>query len=181
VVEPVGQSAGSGLLQHLGVLMSPEPGTVDMMVLGATSPGLTGSVSLASVQFRVLRAGDPAIRVRDLDARDVLNHPVQVQGAVASVGGSLAVTRFAPPTPMPFHDRTSLVFTLSTRGDAELAVFSVDGRLVRTLASGSHEAGEYRLEWNGRDDQGHSLPSGAYFARLMTAQGRFTRKLTYIR
>jgi hypothetical protein len=181
VVEPVGHSAGEGLLQHHGVLMSPEPGTVDMVVLGAESPGLTGSVPVASVQFRVLRAGDPAIRVRGLDARDVLNRPVQVQGAVASVGGPLTVARFAPPSPMPFHDRTSLVFSLSTRGDVELAVFSVDGRLVRTLASGSHEAGEYRLEWDGRDDHGRTMPSGAYFARLLTAQGRFTRRLTYIR
>jgi flagellar hook assembly protein FlgD len=54
----------------------------------------------------------------------------------------------------------------------------VDGRRVRTITSGLRDAGEYRLEWNGADDSGHRIAPGVYYARLVTAQGRFTRVVT---
>ena len=88
------------------------------------------------------------------------------------------VTAFAPAMPNPFGHSTTFAFSLAKAGRADLEVFSVDGRRVRTITSGVRNAGEYRLEWNGADDSGRPIAPGVYYARLVTAQGHFTRVVT---
>jgi len=62
-----------------------------------------------------------------------------------------------------------------------VSIYSVDGRLVRTLFRGMKDPGEYRLAWDGRDDRGNLLPGGVYFAHMVTEKGKFTRSLTRVR
>ena len=66
-------------------------------------------------------------------------------------------------------------------GRAELAIYSVDGRRVKTLASGERAAGVYQLAWDGTDDGGHTVPAGLFFARLVTTDGRLSRTVIKIR
>jgi hypothetical protein len=35
--------------------------------------------------------------------------------------------------------------------------------------------------WDGRDDGGSAMSAGVYYAHLVTAQGRFSRTLTYLK
>jgi flagellar hook assembly protein FlgD len=63
----------------------------------------------------------------------------------------------------------------------ELAIYSVDGRRVRTLARGAMDVGEYRMTWDGRDDNGVPVSAGMFFARLSAPQGQFTKSLVYLR
>lgn len=72
-------------------------------------------------------------------------------------------------------------FALAAAGDAELDVYSVDGRRVRRLARGRFEPGPHRVGWDGRDDRGQDVPSGVYFARLHGPQGAATRTMVRIR
>jgi flagellar hook assembly protein FlgD len=37
---------------------------------------------------------------------------------------------------------------------------------VRTLVGGTLEAGEHSARWDGRDDGGHEVAAGLYFAKL---------------
>jgi flagellar hook assembly protein FlgD len=73
--------------------------------------------------------------------------------------------------PNPFRDRTEVVFSLPRRMTAQLSVFDVTGRRVRTLAGGELAAGEHRVPWDGRDQSGRSAAAGAYFVRLDVASG----------
>ena len=91
------------------------------------------------------------------------------------------VTAFAPAMPNPFGRTTMFAFSLAKAGRTDLEVFSVDGRRVRTMVSGTQAAGEHRVEWNGTDDSGRPLAAGVYYARLVTPQGSFTRVVTYLR
>jgi hypothetical protein len=52
--------------------------------------------------------------------------------------------------PNPFRDASTISYSLPARVDVELRVVDVRGRVVRTLESGAKEAGEHRVEWNGR-------------------------------
>lgn len=56
--------------------------------------------------------------------------------------------------------------TIGTSGNADLMVFDASGRAVRNLLSGKLPAGDYKLYWNGTDNQGRRLPAGVYFCRL---------------
>ena len=50
--------------------------------------------------------------------------------------------------------------------DVRLKVYDVSGRLVRTLVNGPQNPGPYPVLWDGRDDDGRSVGSGNYYARL---------------
>ena len=77
------------------------------------------------------------------------------------------------------NDEVVLSYTLfsvrSTR--AEVAVYSLGGRLVRQLFSGLQSAGPQEAKWDGRDDQGETVAPGLYLLRVEVDAdgGRFTR------
>lgn len=84
--------------------------------------------------------------------------------------------------PNPFNPRTVVSFEIRTAGPAELAVFDLRGRLVRTLAEGDLAAGRHEAVWDGTDQRGRALASGVYFARLRETGGAVaTRKLMLVR
>ncbi len=58
-----------------------------------------------------------------------------------------------------------------------IIISDIVGRRVRILLSGSMNAGNYRFNWNGCDDQGNPLPEGVYFCQLRVGGHSLTRKL----
>ncbi len=70
-------------------------------------------------------------------------------------------------SPNPFNPRTTIGFALSSASDdVRLEVFDVQGRHVRTLASGGFAAGRHAVDWSGLDAQGRTVASGVYYAVL---------------
>jgi len=67
--------------------------------------------------------------------------------------------------PNPFNPQTSVAFTLPADGPARVAVYDLQGRLVRTLHDGALAAGPHALAWDGRDEGGHAAASGVYLVR----------------
>jgi flagellar hook assembly protein FlgD len=63
-----------------------------------------------------------------------------------------------------------------------LEVFNVLGQRVRTLISGlAHPAGSFEAVWDGRDDQGYAVGSGAYLYRLKAGDFTETRKMVMLK
>jgi hypothetical protein len=114
-----------------------------------------------------------------VDARDTQNRRVDLAASVPPAKPVVAGLR--PVSPNPFRGSATLEFGLAAAGSAELSVYSVDGRLVRSLASGACAAGSHRLTWNGRDDHGAEVAPGIYFARLRTAAGTFSRSVVLLK
>lgn len=57
-------------------------------------------------------------------------------------------------------------FGLAGADRVRIRMYDVTGRLVRTLADRSFNAGEYDLAWDGADDSGNQVARGVYFARI---------------
>lgn len=76
------------------------------------------------------------------------------------------VTKLFQNSPNPFNPRTVLRFSLASSGPAEVAIFDVSGRKVRTLVNGALEAGSHEVIWDGTDDAGRPLSSGVYWSNL---------------
>ncbi|MBI5168410.1 MAG: T9SS type A sorting domain-containing protein, partial [Candidatus Eisenbacteria bacterium] len=83
--------------------------------------------------------------------------------------------------PNPAFARTLLRFELARRTRAELAIYDVHGRHVRTLVSGTVAAGPHEYTWDGRDGEGLAQSAGVYFYRLSTPERSLTRRLTLLR
>lgn len=92
--------------------------------------------------------------------------------------GRLAVTAH----PNPFNPRTTLSFDLPRAEVVSLAVYDVQGRLVRVLVDHSrHDAGRHQRVWDGLDDQGQTAASGIYFYHFAAGADRRTGKLTMLK
>jgi hypothetical protein len=83
--------------------------------------------------------------------------------------------------PNPFNPSTSIKYELRGPGQVRLEVFDVTGRLVRTLVNGLVTDGPHYSLWNGRDDLGNAVPSGAYFYRLQTPRGVEARRMVLLK
>jgi hypothetical protein len=74
--------------------------------------------------------------------------------------------------PNPFNPETSISYTVRNDGPVTMRIYSVDGRLVRTLKSGEETvAGTHEVRWNGINEQGRHVPSGIYFVKTSQRAG----------
>jgi uncharacterized membrane protein len=83
--------------------------------------------------------------------------------------------------PNPTRGETTLSLSIPRSGGVDLAVYDISGRLVKKLVTGSVEAGQQEVYWDGRDASGIEVTSGIYFCRLTTEDTRETRKITVLR
>lgn len=103
-----------------------------------------------------------------------------VQLGTPGSAGALELS-FARPSPSPARTRARLQLTLPVRSSMELAVFDLLGRRVRRLASGERSAGAHELEWDLRDEEGHSVAPGLYLLRLQTPGRELRHRLLVVR
>jgi photosystem II stability/assembly factor-like uncharacterized protein len=83
--------------------------------------------------------------------------------------------------PNPFVFGTTVEFTTTRPGDANLRIYDVGGRLVRELANGPVAPGDHRTDWDGRDGHGRRVAAGVYLVRLETPDSVATRRITRLR
>ena len=108
-----------------------------------------------------------------------LNWSGYLAPAGVSAIGEVGLTRprtMQQNAPNPFNPQTRIAYRLGVAGAAQLRVFDVSGRLVRTLVNEQQAAGEHDVVWDGSDDSGGELASGVYFYELRTDGGRESRK-----
>ena len=79
--------------------------------------------------------------------------------------------------PNPSGPFTTIRYSLAEEGAVEVSVFDVEGRKVRTLVREQVPAGIHSVIWDGRDDSGREVASGAYFCRLEVGGYAETRQV----
>jgi beta-glucanase (GH16 family) len=83
--------------------------------------------------------------------------------------------------PNPFNPRTLITFEMIEGGFADLGVYDVAGRWVRSLVREQRAAGPHSVEWDGRDSRGLPAASGVYYCSLRTAWGHWMKRMTLLR
>jgi hypothetical protein len=83
--------------------------------------------------------------------------------------------------PNPFSPETHIAYELPQPGWTELRIYSVSGRLVRTLVEGGRAAGRHSAVWDGLDDSGRAVASGVYLYALVAPGVQEGRKMLLIR
>jgi len=68
--------------------------------------------------------------------------------------------------PNPFATKTSIVFDLTQSAEVRLRIFTVAGRLIRSLPAQFLSPGLNMIEWDGCDEDGDSIANGVYLFSL---------------
>lgn len=84
--------------------------------------------------------------------------------------------RLGPPAPNPGRGELRITFSLPSAGEAELVLFDLHGRRIATVASGTFAAGEHRVLWGGRGDDGAPARPGVYLYRLRAGGSERVRR-----
>ncbi|MEZ4387082.1 MAG: FlgD immunoglobulin-like domain containing protein [Candidatus Krumholzibacteriia bacterium] len=92
-----------------------------------------------------------------------------------------AAVALAQNVPNPFNPLTKIAFSLARTDRVSLAVYDLQGRLVRTLVDGVRPAGRQEITWNGTDAAGQRLASGTYVYRLRTSDRLLSRTMTLVK
>ncbi len=114
----------------------------------------------------------------DIYAQHVLSSgdvPTPVGPATPSAAFSVR-----PPEPNPFSHSTSIELQLGKRADVTIEVFDVAGARVRVMRE-YDASGSRRVTFDGRDESGHNLPTGLYFARVTALGSTQTVKMLLLR
>jgi hypothetical protein len=85
------------------------------------------------------------------------------------------------PAPNPSRGTMSFSVSLPRAARVRMAIYSVTGRLVRSLMDGELSAGPHDFDWDARDGAGSRVRSGAYYLRLDADGVRQTRTMMVIR
>lgn len=84
--------------------------------------------------------------------------------------------------PNPFNPTTAIRYQLSQpKQHVSLALFDVLGQRIRTLVEHEQTAGEYVVQWDGKNEQGEAVTSGTYLYQLTTKQFTETRRMLLLR
>ena len=84
--------------------------------------------------------------------------------------------------PNPFNPSTTIRYRLSEASTrVRLEIFDLLGRKVRSLVDQAQAAGEYTVEWDGRDMLGNPVASGHYVITLSAGQFSQSRRMLMIR
>ena len=89
-------------------------------------------------------------------------------------------TTTGDPSPAPFGAR-GLRWTQDRADNVDLAVVDITGRRIRHLGSGVYAAGMHEMVWDGRDDDGRAVQTGAYFIAGQVGERRMSLKLMIVR
>jgi hypothetical protein len=83
--------------------------------------------------------------------------------------------------PNPFNPTTTIGYTMVADGFAEIVIYDIRGRLIRTLVSGYATEGFNQVTWDGRNDAGSRVASGVYLYQLRTGSMVETKKMVMVK
>jgi parallel beta-helix repeat protein len=83
--------------------------------------------------------------------------------------------------PNPFNPVTFIGYAVPRQCRVRIAVYDLNGRLVRVLTDEARGAGEYQATWDGRNERGQDVGSGVYFCRMEAGSFSETRKLVILK
>ena len=174
-----------------GAYTVPLQGDQDITLVAAALKGTATEShgTLATLTFEVLEPKPTGIQLTDV----ILSDATATAMAVRWTDGADSwndLTRIAPPEqttmlpnyPNPFNPETWIPYQLAAPADVTLAIYSADGKLVRTLDLGHQAAGVYQSKtraayWDGRNALGEQIASGVYFYTFTAGDFSATSKM----
>lgn len=80
--------------------------------------------------------------------------------------------------PNPFNPETNIKLQLEEKADVKIIIYTITGKLIRTVYSGNFNSGDHVLQWNGANENGEKVSSGLYIinAEAISEQKNINQK-----
>jgi hypothetical protein len=137
--------------------------------------------------------GLPNSSINDLEVREIpggyelwmscLGRGIAVLQAITDPVGIKPDHTFEPGLslscyPNPLTSRTTLSFSQVDSGPISIAIYDINGKVVRDLKNTWYNSGTSSVEWEGHDNLGNRVIPGIYACRLIA--GKFSKSVLII-
>ncbi len=159
-----------------------DPGTDSWSSL-AEMPSPVSFMGVAAVRDTIHVIGGGPVNLNRFDGL-ALNRRFVPPGTVTSIKPDPAQPRsfvLQQNFPNPFNPSTRIDYQLSEDGPVTFTIYNLLGNVVRTLVNEQQTSGDYRIDWDGRDDRQQVVASGIYIYRLRTASSVGSRRMLLLR
>lgn len=160
-MENTRQSSNAWVIVEIDLidLLGPTLGEVEFRFIAADLEG--GSCVEAAIDdFAIL-----AESFEDCAVRSLCGEPIRV----------------STPSPNPVKEGAAITVTLGEERAGRIAIYGLDGRLVRAIRPEILRRGENAFVWDGKDDAGRTVPSGVYYMKVEAGVPTSTSKITVMR
>ena len=86
------------------------------------------------------------------------------------------VTELNNVYPNPFNPQLFIPFSLANKSEVKIIIYNTRGQVVKDFALGEKNAGNYRIEWDGTDNDGKAVPNGIYCIRMIAGKDYYQTK-----
>jgi len=83
--------------------------------------------------------------------------------------------------PNPFNPETTINYYLPSSNFIILNIYNIEGQKVKTLYNGYSDFGYHQINWDGKNDNNSSLPSGVYILSLQYDNNILNSKMVKIK
>lgn len=80
--------------------------------------------------------------------------------------------------PNPFLTQTKIKYEVSKPGEVDIEIYSITGRLIRTITKRYTHPGTHYAQWDGKNSEGFTMTGGVYFIRFTFENTVFIQKIT---
>ena len=91
-----------------------------------------------------------------------------------------AITLY-PNFPNPFNPKTNIRIDLIKKTNITLDIFDISGQHIINLRNGLCDAGIHEIEWDGKNTDGMTLPTGIYFYTLSFENRKLSHKMVLLK
>lgn len=164
---------------------------VDQAILGTGT--VSGSGNLFNLRFRSFSNGYGELMFSQYDLRDSQNNSIAVSVENGLVQAGLVGLNIGPSVenkntelkvsifPNPFNSSSKIVYLVPSTQFFTITIFDIRGKEVKKLFSGMQQAGEHRIDWNGKNSDGIPVASGLYFLNIRSLNQNITHKLMFVK
>jgi len=100
---------------------------------------------------------------------------------VSSQLSAVSSYELAQNYPNPFNPSTAISFQLSADSEVTLAIYNLNGQLVKQVASGKFPGGHHSVIWDATNDRGERVASGVYLYVLKSGGFTAQKKLVLMK
>lgn len=83
--------------------------------------------------------------------------------------------------PNPFTENTSIEFTLSQSGYAQITIYDITGKFIQTLQCYDCKQGKNSLLWNCLDSNNNRVQAGMYYYEIQQGSIKYSRTMIHIK
>ncbi|MGH1363750.1 MAG: FlgD immunoglobulin-like domain containing protein [Calditrichia bacterium] len=167
------QDTESGI-SHVNVLRDKN---ADVVVPSFT-PGTNEAIVVTATKINPNKGSNVVLEVFDMQGNSTICDPVYTTLSTIAPQDFQLEQNY----PNPFNPTTTIRFGVAAEQTfVSLKVYDISGREVRTLINEQVSAGQFAIEWDGKNNSGQEVAGGIYLYRLTAGNFVQTRKMTFLK